>query len=74
MTVQWDEKYGLLEEEKSLLPRGKYRKLEKYPMRCCGNSPGRMHTKNCEMERPGDRSLTTNASSYSYGTSKRGAL
>ena len=71
MTVQWDEKYGLLDEEKVLIPRG--RRLEKYPMRCCGNSPGKMHTKNCERGQPGYESFTTNASSSAAGKRKSSA-
>ena len=29
------------------------KKLKKFPMRCCGNSPGKMHTENCDMGQPG---------------------
>ena len=38
-SIQWDEKNGLLENEKGRV--NSVKKLEKYPERCCGNSPGR---------------------------------
>jgi len=52
-TIHWDEEKGLLDQEKPYVASVK--KLEKYPMRCCGNSPGKQHTINCDMDRPGSK-------------------
>ena len=43
-TVKWDEKYGILEDEKAIYPKGT--KLKKYPSNCCGNSPGKQRIQN----------------------------
>jgi len=50
-TAHWDNRNGLLEQEKPNVKSVK--ELVKYPMRCCGNSPGKKHSKNCDMDRPG---------------------
>ena len=71
MTVQWDEDYGLLDEEKGLVPRG--RKLGKYPTRCCGNSPGKNHDLNREWGQPGYESNSTWATSSAANRKKSGA-
>lgn len=52
-TIHWDDETGLLEQEKPLVTDVK--QLEKYPMRCCGNSPGKQSIANRDMERPGSR-------------------
>lgn len=51
MTVGWDDKLGLLEREKGHVSSVK--DLQKFPTRCCGNSPGKQHTNNCEFDAPG---------------------
>lgn len=38
-TLHWDDKNALLEQEKTKVKSVK--ELEKYPARCCGNSPGK---------------------------------
>ena len=38
------------------------KKLKKYPIRCCGNSPGKHHVDSYEMGRPGS------ANQYSAST------
>ena len=43
MTLHWDEKYGMLEQEKQ--HAGKLKDLERFPSRCCGNSPGKERVK-----------------------------
>jgi hypothetical protein len=53
MTIHWDDKKGLLEQEKPHVASVKA--LSAYPTRCCGNSPGKQHTKLCDMDAPGAR-------------------
>ena len=71
-TLHWDERNGLLEQEKPQVKSLKV--LVKYPMRCCGNSPGKQHSNTCDMDKPGQKSTfastSANTTSAKKGTSQ----
>ena len=52
-SVHWDSTNGLLRSERKKV----IGKIEKHPMRCCGNSPGKSHKQFCETVRPGEHLL-----------------